>query len=826
MLEQPPRQENRIQPDPKELAQAIADNLFYRLGRLAEFATKNEWYSALALTVRDRLIERFVDTAHVLTVRNEKQVCYFSAEFLLGPQLMQHLINLNLVDQFRDAVELLGHDFAELVEQEEEPGLGNGGLGRLAACFLESLATLDLPAIGYGLRYEFGIFDQEIRDGWQVEVADKWLRRGNPWEIAVPEISFAVKFGGRTEPYTDAGGVYRVRWVPDWIVNGTPCDMVGVGYRSDTTTLLRLWKAEAPESFDFSAFNEGDYYGAVQRQVASENLTKVLYPNDRLLQGKQLRLEQQYFFVSCSLQDMLRMHLRVRNPLEQFHEHFAAQLNDTHPAIAVAELMRLLVDEHQMEWEAAWSVTRDTFSYTNHTLLSEALEQWPLPLFAALLPRHLEIIFEINRRFLDEVRRRYPNDEARIARVSLINEHDGKWVRMAHLATVGSHAVNGVAALHTELLKRGVLRDFYELYPDRFHNVTNGVTPRRWMVACNPDLTDLITEAIGDGWIRDAEAELPRLEPFADDGAFRESWRRVKRANKVALANEISQRVGVALDPDSMFDVQVKRIHEYKRQHLNALHMVTRYLELVDRPDDDRCRTVIVAGKAAPAYTAAKLIIKLITSIGEVVNGDARLRDRLKVVFVPDFNVKNASRIYPAADLSEQISMATTEASGTGNMKFAMNGALTIGTLDGANVEIRDAVGPQNFFLFGLTADEVRATKAAGHAPRRLVESNARLRRVLDLIGSGALSRGDGALFRPTLDELLGRDEYLLTADYDSYVDAQTRVDEAFRDREGWTRTSILTVARMGRFSSDRAIGEYCRRIWRVSAMPRVVIGR
>ena len=813
---------DRIDRDPKALAEAIVDNLFYRVGRLAEFATPNEWYSALALTVRDRLTEHFVETARVVTLTNVKQVCYLSAEFLLGPQLRQHLINLNLMDEFRQAVDFLGHDLDELVDQEEEPGLGNGGLGRLAACFLESLATLDLPAIGYGLRYEFGIFDQEIRDGWQVEVADKWLRRGNPWEIAVPEIHYQVKFGGRTEAFRDDNGSYRVRWIPERVVNGTPCDMAGIGYRSGTTSLLRLWKSEDPESFDFNAFNEGDYNGAVERQVASENLTKVLYPNDRFIQGKQLRLEQQYFFVSCSLQDMLRQHRRVNRPLAAFHEHFAAQLNDTHPAIAVAELMRLLVDEHLIDWDTAWHVTTQTFSYTNHTLLSEALEQWSLPLFGALLPRHLEIIFEINRRFLDDVRARYPNDDARVARLSLINEHGGKWVRMAHLATVGSHAVNGVAALHTELLKHGVLRDFYELYPERFHNVTNGVTPRRWMVECNPDLARLITEAIGDAWIRDAESELPRLEPFAEDSAFRESWRHVRRANKVALADEIQRRAGVTVDPDSLFDVQIKRLHEYKRQHLNALHMVTRYLDLLDAPADQRQRTVIVSGKAAPGYAAAKLIIKLITSIGDVVNADSRLHGRLTVVFLPDFNVKNASRIYPGADLSEQISMASTEASGTGNMKFAMNGALTIGTLDGANVEIRDAVGAENFFLFGLTTDQVRAAKTGGYAPRAIAESNPQLRRVLDLIGSGYLSRGDSGLFRPILDELLGRDEYLLLADYDSYVAAQNQVDEAFADREAWTRKSILTVARIGRFSSDRAIREYCQKIWRATPICRV----
>ena len=810
--------------DPQTIARAIVDNLYYREARKAEFATRNEWYTAVALTVRDRLVDHFIKTSRALSVRNTKIVCYLSAEFLIGPQLVQNLINLGLHDQFRQAAEILGLDFNEIVEQEEEPGLGNGGLGRLAACFLESLATLGVPAIGYGLRYEFGIFDQEIRDGWQVEVTDKWLRWGNPWEVAFPEISYPVKFGGWTEAYHDADGRYRVRWTPSRVVNGTLYETPGLGYDVTTTNILRLWKAEATESFDFAAFNLGDYYGAVQAKVASENLTKVLYPNDRLIQGKQLRLEQQYFFVSCSLQDMLRLHLRTRDPIERFHEHYAAQLNDTHPSIAVAELMRLLVDEHLMDWDTAWHVTRNTFAYTNHTLLIEALEQWPLPLFGGLLPRHLEIILEINRRFLDQVRVRYPNDDERVSRVSLVDERGQKSVRMAHLASVGSHAINGVAALHTELLKHGVLRDFYDLYPERFHNITNGVTPRRWMALCNPDLTRLITEAIGDAWIRDTEQELPRLEPFAEDSAFRDAWRLVQRANKAKLAAEIERHAGVRVDPASLFDVHVKRIHEYKRQHLNVLHIIRRYLRLLEDRDDMPPRTVVFAGKAAPGYAMAKLIIKFITSVAEVVNRDRAVRDRLKVAFLPDFNVKNAQRIYPAADLSEQISTAGTEASGTGNMKFAMNGALTIGTLDGANIEIREAVGSGNFFLFGLTAEEVRATKAAGYNPRSLYDLNPHLRRALDLVGSGQFSRGDADLFRPLVDALIGYDEYLLLADYESYIECQDRVDMAFAERDTWTRRSILTVARMGRFSSDRAIREYCRDIWQVSpaVSPRV----
>jgi starch phosphorylase len=802
--------------DPESIACAIVDSLFYRQGRLPEFATPTEWYNAVARTIRDHVVDHFVETARILTVRDSKIVCYLSAEFLVGPQLMQNLINLQMLEKFRGAIALLGLDFEEIVAQEEEPGLGNGGLGRLAACFLESMSTLEIPAIGYGLRYEFGIFDQEIRDGWQREVTDKWLRLGNPWEVAVPEISYPVMFGGRTETYHDAEGRYRVRWIPSRVVNGTPFDIAGIGYHSKTTNLLRLWKAEATESFDFAAFNEGDYYRAVEKKVESENLTKILYPNDSISQGKQLRLEQQYFFVSCSLQDMLRLHLRVRDPLDAFHTHFAAQLNDTHPALAIPELMRLLVDEYLLDWEAAWHVTTHTFGYTNHTLLSEALERWALPLFASVLPRHLEIIFEINRRFLDEVRVRYPHDGDRAARMSLIDEHGEKAVRMAHLATVGSHAVNGVAVLHSQLLKHGVLRDFHDLYPERFHNVTNGVTPRRFMAECNPGLARLITEAIGDAWIRDAEQELPKLEPFADAAEFRKKWRAVKRANKVRLAGEIGTRAGVVVDPDSLFDIQVKRIHEYKRQHLNILHVVTRYLRLLEQRTDAPPRTVVFAGKAAPAYAAAKLIIKLINAVGGVANGDERIGGRLRVAFLPDFNVTNAQRIYPAGDLSEQISLAGTEASGTGNMKFAMNGALTIGTLDGANIEIREAVGAENFFAFGLTTEQVRATKAAGYSPRSLYERHPRLREILDLLSSGRFSRGDAGLFQPIVDAIINRDEYLLLADYDAYVAAQDRVDAAFADAENWTRSSILTVARMGRFSSDRAIREYCRDIWQV----------
>jgi glycogen phosphorylase len=798
------------------LARAIVDNLFYVQGELPEYASRNDWYMALAHSVRDRLIDRWIKTVRTLMKHDTRVVSYLSAEFLIGPQLGKNLINLGIFDQAREAVEMLGLDLGALIEQEEEPGLGNGGLGRLAACYLDSLARLEIPAIGYGIRYEFGIFDQVIRDGWQVEVTDKWLQLGNPWEIPRPEISYSVNFGGQTEHYQDADGRYRVRWVPSGVIKGIAHDTPILGYQVNTTNLLRLWRAEAVESFDFEAFNTGDYYGAVHAKIFSENITKVLYPNDSFSQGRQLRLEQEYFFASCSLQDMLRMHLVSGADLEKFHEAFAVQLNDTHPAIAIAELMRILIDDYEMDWEKAWKITQNTFGYTNHTLLPEALEKWPLPLFGSLLPRHLELIYEINRRFLEEVIAKFPDDDKRRARLSLIDENGERYVRMAHLASVGSHAINGVAELHTKLLKSDVLRDFYELYPERFHNVTNGVTPRRWMVLSNPGLTELITSRIGDDWIRDTEDELIRIEKFADDAGFQEEWRSVKRGNKLSLAAMIKERTGIIVDPQSLFDVQVKRLHEYKRQHLNLLHIVTLYLQLKNSPNTEVTpRTVIFGGKAAPAYVMAKLIIKLINSVAEVVNKDPLVADRLKVIFLPDFNVKSGQRIYPGADLSEQISTAGKEASGTGNMKFAMNGALTIGTLDGANIEIREAVGADNFFLFGLTAEEVSDLKLRGYNPSDYYTANENLREVIDLIGLGHFSGGDRDLFKPLVNSLLSSDEYMLLADYQSYVDCQRHVGCAFLNQDNWTRKAILNVARMGSFSSDRSIREYLDKIWK-----------
>jgi starch phosphorylase len=798
-----------------EIKDAFRDNLHSRLGRLERFATKNDLYLALALTVRDRLFERIVETMDTYGGMNARRVAYLSAEYLPGPHLANNLLNLGITEVTREALRELGYDLDEIAAQEEEPGLGNGGLGRLASCFMDSLASVEVPALGYGVRYEFGIFDQVIRDGWQEEITDKWLRLGNPWEIARPDIAYSVKFGGHTEILRDLQGTLRV-WVPDTEIKGVAYDTPIAGYRANTCGVLRLWKAEAVESFDFTAFNHGDYYRAVQDKVMSENITKVLYPNDDVEAGKELRLKQQFFFASCSLQDMLNIHAMLGGTPTTFHEKWAVQLNDTHPAVAVAELMRLLVDDHRLGWDEAWTVTRKTFAYTSHTLLPEALEKWTVSLFGKLLPRHLEIVYEINRRFLDEVRAKFPGDGARVSRLSIIDETGPRYVRMAHLACAGSHRINGVARLHSELLKQTVLRDFAELWPEKFCNVTNGVTPRRFLGLSNPGLTKLITSRIGDNWLRDLN-QLRKLESFADDPEFQQQWREVKLANKRRLAALIADRTGIKIAPESLFDVQVKRIHEYKRQHLAALYIITLYLRLRRDPQADvPARTFIFGGKAAPGYFMAKRIIKFINSIADLVNSDPVVRDRLKVVYFPDFNVTNAQFIYPAADLSEQISTAGKEASGTGNMKFALNGALTIGTLDGANVEIHEEVGAENFFLFGLTADEVEKTKARGYRPGHYYDQNPTLHEVIDFIASGALGQGDHELFRPIVEHLLNDDPFLLLADYQGYVDAQERVTTLWRDPQAWTRMSILNTARMGKFSSDRSIRDYCERVWNI----------
>ena len=816
---QPLTEDDRTGLSVETLKRAFLDNLFYVQGKFPGLATKNDYYLALAYTVRDRMLQRWVSTAAAYTDQSSRTVCYLSAEFLMGPHLGNNLINLGVYDQFKEAMKFLCLDLDELLAEEEEPGLGNGGLGRLAACYLESMASLEVANIGYGIRYEFGIFDQEIRDGWQVEITDKWLRKGNPWDIARPDWAVLVKFGGHTESFLDEKDRYRVRWIPEREVRGVPYDTPILGYKVNTANTLRLWSAEAQESFDFQAFNRGNYYGAVENKLVSETISKVLYPNDEKFEGKQLRLEQQYFFVSSSLQDMLRILKGQGLPVEGFHEKFSIQLNDTHPSIAVAELMRLLIDEHRLEWDTAWTITRQSFAYTNHTLLPEALEKWTINLFGKLLPRILEIIYEINRHFLDEVRIKFSGDEGRIARMSLIDESGDRYVRMANLACVGSFAINGVAALHSELLKETVLRDFYEFSPEKFSNKTNGVTPRRWIALSNPPMTQLISQKIGDGWIKHLE-NLRQLEGYAEDSGFREDWRKTKQAVKYDLARHLERTLGITVDPYSLFDVQVKRIHEYKRQHLNVLHIISLYWRLKNDPNlDISPRTFIFGGKAAPGYYMAKLIIKLINSVGEIVNRDPVSCDRLRVVFIPDFNVSNGQRIYPAADLSEQISTAGLEASGTGNMKFMMNGALTIGTLDGANVEIREEAGAENFFLFGLTAEEVVNLRQAGYRPWEYYQNNNELKQVIDLISSGYFSHGDGELFKPIVNNLLSYDPFLLLADFQSYIDCQNTVGQKYKDTDQWSRMSILNTSRSGKFSSDRAIKEYCDDIWKVSPL-------
>jgi starch phosphorylase len=803
-----------------DIKQSFLDNLLCAIGRVPRAATLNDQYTALALTVRDRVLKQGVRTLETYTERDARFVAYLSAEFLPGPHLANNLVNLGIMDQARQAMSDLNINLDELFLQEEEPGLGNGGLGRLASCYMDSLASDEIPAIGYGIRYEFGIFDQIIRDGWQVEITDKWLRFGNPWEIVRPELVFDVPFGGRTKNWTDVHNRLRVQWIPETVVKGVAYDTPILGYRVGTCNRMRLWKAEAVESFDFEAFNHGDYYRAVEDKMDSENITKVLYPNDEHCAGKELRLKQQFFFVTCSLQDMIRIHLNLHRPLNQFHKHWAVQLNDTHPAIAVAEMMRILIDVHVMDWDTAWEVTRHTCAYTNHTLLPEALETWPVDLFGRLLPRHLQIIYAINHRFLQDVRAHFPKDEARVARMSLIDESGERSVRMANLATVGSHHVNGVAELHSDLLKKYVMHDFAELSPEKFCNVTNGVTPRRFVAVSNPPLTQLLNDRIGDGWLCNLN-ELRKIEKFAGDAIFQAQWQDVKQVAKAKLAGLIKEQTGVTVNPISLFDVQAKRIHEYKRQHLNVLHILTLYLYIKKNPKADiPARTFIFGGKAAPSYYMAKLIIKLIHAVADLVNNDPDVFGRLTVAFFPDYNVTNAQPVYPAADLSEQISLAGKEASGTGNMKFSLNGALTIGTLDGANVEIREEVGAENFFLFGMTADQARDCQIRGYRARDIYEQNSTLRDVVDFIASGALAGGDTHLFGPLVNNLLESDPFLVLADYQAYVECQEKVSNLWRDQQAWTHMSILNVARMGKFSSDRSIRDYCKRVWQVDSMP------
>ncbi len=803
------------------LRASFLSHLTRTVGRLLDVSTDLERYHALAHVVRDQVMDNWIRTIQCYREEDVRVVCYLSAEFLLGPHLMNDLLNLGLTDACAKALESLGLSLQTLAEQEPEPGLGNGGLGRLAACYMDSMSTLGVPAIGYGLRYEFGIFRQELREGWQVEHSDKWLQFGNPWEMPVSDASCQVQFGGRTETFKDENGKLRWRWLPDHTVMGVPYDTPIPGFRNAVVNRLRLWKAEAVDSFDFAAFNTGDYMGAVRSKMSSETISKVLYPNDETLGGKRLRLMQQYFFTSCSLQDMLRLHLLARPTVHDFDAKWTVQLNDTHPSIGIAELMRLLIDEHGLEWEEAWRITGNTFGYTNHTLLPEALERWPLQLFGDLLPRHIEIIYELNAEFLKEMAERFPNDPARLARMSIIGEDGDKTIRMAHLAVVGSRAINGVAKLHTELLEEDTLHDFYEAFPERFSNKTNGVTPRRWLMLSNPPLATLLDDSIGQGWHTDL-MELRGLEKFLDDKEFCRQWRKRQEEAKSRLSSFVKSTMNMSLDPASMFDAQVKRIHEYKRQHLSALHILALYCQIKSGAVTNATpRTFLFGGKAAPGYVMAKLIIKLICSVADLVNSDRATRDILRVVFVPDYSVSLGQRIYPTADLSEQISTAGKEASGTGCMKFMMNGAVAIGTLDGANIEIRDAVGAENFFLFGLTAPDIAKLKSSGYRPRDYYERDPLLREVLDGLSNGTFSGGDRELFQPLVNELLNRDTYMVLADFRAYTDTQAEAGSAFQDADRWTRMSILNTARSGVFSSDRAIRQYCEDIWKVPVRPR-----
>ena len=813
-------------PAPNEAASLLhsfTNHLLYSQAKDQYSATTRDRFMSLALTVRDRLIDRWISTQQRYYKKDAKRVYYLSAEFLMGRALGNNLINLGLQDVARESMKMLNLDLSDVLEQEVDAGLGNGGLGRLAACFLDSMATLDIPGYGYGIRYEFGMFDQEIKDGWQLERPDEWLRLGNPWEMPRPEYGVPVRFGGQVAETSDDKGRLHVGWTGGEQVIGMPYDTPIAGYGCNTVNTLRLWRARASSDFDLRYFNEGDYERAVLDKNRSETISKVLYPSDVKVFGRELRLKQQYFFVACSLHDIVRRHLVAFPALDNFAEKVAIQLNDTHPAVAIPELMRIFVDEHHMAWEKAWEITTATFGYTNHTLLSEALETWPVGLFGSLLPRHLTIIYEINRRFMRQVMNRFPRDDARLGRMSLIDDAggpDNKRIRMAYLAVVGSHSVNGVAALHTDLLKAHLLHDFHEMWPERFNNKTNGVTPRRWLLQSNPRLADAITARIGDGWITNLD-ELAKLVEHAEDPVFREEVRAIKAANKEHLARFIEEGYRIPIDRSSLFDVQVKRLHEYKRQLLNVLHVVAAYLRLKANPQLDVLpRTFIFGGKSAPAYATAKLIIKLINSVAGVINADSQVNAKMKVVFLANYRVSLAERIFPASDLSEQISTAGKEASGTGNMKFALNGALTIGTLDGANVEMREEVGAENFFLFGLTAPQVAELWKTGYRPRDYYEQNGELKAVLDLIASGFFEPDQPELFRPLIQSLLDHDPYLLLADFQSYVECQAKVSEAFRDPERWSKMAILNIAKMGKFSSDRTIKQYAAEIWNAKPVP------
>jgi starch phosphorylase len=808
--------------DAASIKRSLGKRLVYSMGKDPNTATERDWLTSVAYMVRDRLIQRWMETMPKYHQKDTKIVYYLSLEFLIGRSLTNGLLNMGLKEVSQQVLYEMGQNLERLCEAEVEAALGNGGLGRLAACILDSMATLHLPSYGYGIRYEYGMFKQKIEGGYQVEHPENWLRIGNPWEFPHPEVLYPVKFYGHVVEDHDENGRSRPRWVDTAEVMAMAYDIPIPGYGTSThaVSILRLWSAEATRDFDLRYFNEGNYIKAVEDKVESENISKVLYPSDSTVVGRELRLKQQYFFVSASLQDILHRFLQHHDSLDRLPEKVAIQLNDTHPSIAIPELMRILIDLHHLDWDRAWSITLRTFAYTNHTLLPEALETWPVGLFEVMLPRHLQIIYEINQRFLKEMTRRHPGDMDLARRMSIIQEHGERRIRMAHLAVVGSHKVNGVAKLHTQLMKETTFADFNRFYPDRFISITNGITPRRWLNQANPHLSRLISSRIGQKWITDLD-QLKQLIPLAEDVDFRDKFWEVKQANKERLAGLIKKNLGIEVNVNSLFDVQVKRIHEYKRQLLNVLHVITLYNRFRSTPPTQRIpRTVILAGKAAPGYAQAKLIIKLIHEVADIVNHDPSIGGRLKVVFIPNYDVSTAEDIIPACELSEQISTAGTEASGTGTMKMALNGALIIGTLDGANIEIREQVGEDNIFIFGLNAEQAAKLHKEGYDPMYYYNANPELRQVLDMIASGFFSPDSPNRFRPIIDSLMSEgDRYLLLADYESYVACQEHVDALYRNRPEWTRRAIFNVANMGKFSSDRVVQEYAEKIWNVRSV-------
>ncbi len=784
-------------------------------------ATKMDHFISLALSVRDRLVEKWLQTQQSYYENNVKRVYYLSMEFLIGRLLTNNLINLGIYDEYKLALEELGYDIHELEETEVEAGLGNGGLGRLASCFLDSIASLGIPGYGYGIRYEFGIFYQKIIRGYQVETADNWLRVGNPWEIPRPRSLFPVRFYGRVETSQNSQGEMESKWVDTQDVMAMAHDIPIPGYKNNTVNNLRLWSARSSRELELELFQAGDYLQSVQNKHESEIISKVLYPADHNQLGKELRFKQEYFFISASLSDIIRRYKKRHDNFDQFSEKVAIQLNDTHPALAIAELMHQLVDIENLPWDKAWKVTVNTFAFTNHTILPEAMEKWSLDLFSRVLPRHLDIIFKINQKFMDQVQERYPGDLGKMSRMSLIEENHSKYIRMANLSIIGSHSTNGVAELHSNILKEKVFPDFHEMFPNRFNNKTNGVTPRRWLKACNPELSQLISDYIGNSWVRDF-AKIKHLEEHLNDPQLVDRWKKIKTSNKKLLANHVKESLSLEIDPNSLFETQIKRIHEYKRQVLSVLHAIALYNRIRRNPGSfSTSRTILFSGKAAPGYAMAKLIIKFINSVADTINSDTSIEGKLKVLFLPNYSVTLAEKIIPAADLSVQISTAGMEASGTGNMKLSMNGALTVGTLDGANIEIMEEVGKENIFIFGLSASEVMEKKQSGYQPRDIYTQNLELREVLDMVQKGFFSAPQGNLFQPILENLLDHgDPYMVLADFQSFCDTQERIGTAYLDTDTWVRKSIINVSRMGKFSSDRSIQEYAEEIWNVPVNP------